>query len=282
MAPGWEALLHRHALDSVERLCAGNRGTVVTCSGSTEVRRIELPEPDGARTLFIKKYWFDTFSRRLKGSLRGTFLRCSKVQREYENLGRLRSWNLDAPQPVAWGTERRLGWLHRSVLVSEGVPEAIGLDAWFVTRLPGLPASARSAQLRQLLPRLARDVARMHEHRFVHGDLYWRNILLSGESLEHFHLIDAHHGRIWNRWQERRCRASDLAALDAVAPGFVSKTRRLRFLLDYLSQPRLTAEGRALAREILRQAAPIREAQQRRLPRKPASPQPVNTPLPPS
>jgi tRNA A-37 threonylcarbamoyl transferase component Bud32 len=113
------------------------------------------------------------------------------------------------------------------------------------------------------LEALAGVVRRLHEQGFVHGDLYWRNILLSGGATEHFYLIDAHRGRRWRN--ERRGRALDLAALDGPAPWFFRRTERLRFFLAYRQRSRLTSQDKALVREALRLAEPLRLRQLRRV-----------------
>jgi len=85
---------------------------------------------------------------------------------------------------------------------------------------------------------------------------FWRNILISGNSLDRFYLIDAHKGGV-----RRGNRADDLAALDSPAPAFFRRTERLRFFLRYLNHQRLTAADKALARRALKRAEPLRDKQ---------------------
>jgi hypothetical protein len=108
---------------------------------------------------------------------------------------------------------------------------------------------------------LADYTRRLHDHRFVHHDYFWRNIILTGDSLEHFHLIDAHKGRRWRLWEANRCRAKDLATLDAPAPPFFRRTDRLRFLLAYCGHARLTPADKRLIRWTVRLAEPMRSKQ---------------------
>lgn len=257
--PDWQTLLGAHDLVTVRGVYACSTGRAVASSRTTQVREIELAETDTARprTLFIKRYWFPSFASRWNGALRGTFLGRSKVRREFDNLAWLRAHGFDAPRPVAWGEERNGGWLTRSLLISEGIPEPLALSKFIRDTLPSRPASVR----RELIERLAALTRRLHEQRFVHHDLFWRNIILTGEALDRFALIDAHKGRVWRMGAEQRSRAADLAALDAPAPWFFRRTERLRFFLLYRGHARLTPEDRVLLRATLHHAEPMRERQ---------------------
>ncbi|MCD6340253.1 MAG: hypothetical protein J7M29_12845 [Verrucomicrobia bacterium] len=265
IAPGWEALLRACSLDSVQAAYAVLAGETITRSGSSEVRRLELSDGRERRVVFLKKYWANNFRQAWKGALRGAFFGRSKVRREFENLARLRAWGLDAPAPAAYGEERRAGWLRRSFLISESAPEALPLDLFIRDLLPRLSPEEQRRQRRELIESLARMVRRLHAHGFVHHDLFWRNILLSGRKLDRFYLIDAHKGRRWFPLTGPLARARDLAALDAPAPGWFRRSERLRFLLRYLEKPRLDSAGRRLARRILRLAEPLRAKERRRV-----------------
>lgn len=264
IAPGWEACLRQHKLDTVEAVYRFGAGEVITRSGSVEVRRAQLGADSVARMVFIKKYWVGKPSQLWSGMFRGTFFGQSKARREHDNLARLRGWQLDAPAPVAYGEERRAGWLMRSFLISEGVPEPMPLHVFIRERLPALPAEESRRERRELIERLAPCTRRLHERGFVHHDYFWRNILLSGGDLTRFFLIDAHKGRRWRSGEERRGRARDLAALDAPAPRFFRQTERLRFFLLYRGHRSLDVEDKALLRLALKLAAPMRELQLRR------------------
>ena len=238
-AKDWQPLLRAHGLDTVAAVYALNTGQVFTHTRTTEVRRVEL----GDRAVFIKKYWVTKPSQIISGITRGAVFGKSKVRREYENLSRLRAWGLDAPAPVAYGEERRAGCLVRSCLISEAIPDARGLHVLI-------------REGHRDVATLADYVRRLHEHHFIHCDLFWRNILVSGNTLDRFYLIDAHKGGY-----RRGCRADDLAALDAPAPAFFRRTERLRFFLRYLNHTGLTAADKALARRVLKLAAPLRDKQ---------------------
>jgi tRNA A-37 threonylcarbamoyl transferase component Bud32 len=265
IAPGWESLLRSQRWDAVAAVFEVTAGRAVTRSGSTEVRRLAVGEGPNQRILFLKKYWVNRPAQLWSGMLRGTFFGRSKVRREYENLARLRGWGLDAPPPVAYGEERCARWLLRSFLLSEGVPDPRPLDVFIRDDLRVLLPAEQRLRRRELIRRLADYTRRLQHHRFVHHDYFWRNILLTGRSLDHFHLIDAHKGRCWRSWEAGACQVKDLAALDAPAPWFFRRTERLRFFLAYREHTRLTFADKQLIRRVLRQAGPLRGPQLQRV-----------------
>lgn len=264
ISPGWEDILRAHDLIAMERVYGVDGGKIAARSGSTEVRELRIETGSFVRTIFMKKYWARRSSQLWSGFFRGTFFGRSKVRREYENLARLREWGFDAPQPVSYGEERCAGWLTRSYLISEGIPDPTPLHVFIRDRLASLPREAARRTRRQLIEQLAAYTRRLHERRFVHHDYFWRNILLAGSDLKHFFLIDAHKGRRWFPWEELGSRAKDLAALQAPAPRFFRRTEMMRFLLCYRNHSKLDAEDKKLIRLTIRLAEPMREKQLRR------------------
>lgn len=275
VTPAWRELLRVHRLDAVDAVYQCSAGQVITCSGSTEVRRVELETATGSvmptgqmpPVVFVKKYWANRPRQLWSGMFRGTFFGRSKARREFENLARLRRWGLLAPEPAAYGEERRGRWLVRSFLISAGIPDPLPLDRFIRDHLPRPRRSDPEAtgRRRALIDALAGATRRLHEHRFVHHDYFWRNIILSGERLDQFWLIDAHKGRIWSAAGERKARATDLAALDAPAPRYFSRTERLRFFLRYGGWARLDDGARDLLRTTLSLAAAQRAKQLQRV-----------------
>jgi tRNA A-37 threonylcarbamoyl transferase component Bud32 len=275
IAPEWQSLLRANRWDNVEGVYAFSGGTVLKCGAATELRRVELPEAERSCVLFVKKYCYLTSRLRWSGFYRGTFLGISKVRCEFENLARLRQWGLNAPAAVAYGEERRGRWLHRSFLISEGVPNPLPLDLFIRDYLPSLERDEQRRLQREMIERLADYTRRMHEHRFVHHDYFWRNILLSGGALAHFYLVDSHKGRCWKPWMEKRSRAKDLATLDAPAPLFFRRSERLRFFLRYRCGSKLKQADKKLIRLVLRLAESMRKEQQHRVQQARAHPEPA-------
>jgi hypothetical protein len=262
---GWLGILKKNQLASLDAVFQATDGLKVTGSRTSEVWRVELRDDDTRHTVFVKKYWFPSAGHCLKGAFRGTFFGPSKVRREYENLHCLRHLGLEAPEPVAYGEERWFGWLTRSYLISAGIANPCPLDRFIRDELSQMPAEKRRAIRGALIERLADCTRQMHDHHFVHHDFFWRNIILSQGSLDHFHLIDAHKGHAWGKGDGWRFRVQDFATLDAPAPAFFRRTERLRFFLRYCGHHRLTARDKSMIKRILRLADPLRSRQLQRV-----------------
>ena len=240
IAPDWQTALRARLLDQFDALW-NLTGDVVKHSSNNEVVRVTLD----SHTVFLKKC----------SAPGGAQLGRSKVQREFETIRQLRAWGLDAPAPVAYGEHRRVGWLVRSLFVSEGIVEPVPLEEFIHETLPTRPQLRR-----ELIERLADYVHRLHAHQFEHHALDWRNIVLSRAGLTHFYLLDAHKGAVWRQLKrEREARTQDLATLDALAPAFFRRTERLRFLLRYLHKQHLDEDAKALAWLALAAAEPMRK-----------------------
>lgn len=100
---------------------------------------------------------------------------------------------------------------------------------------------ADPAWVRRVSMQLAEAVNRLHGFGFVHSDLKWRNILVSGGAKPKVHLIDCPQGcRMWGP-RLRRGIIKDLVCLDKVARRVLSKSDRLRFYLAYKQKSGLVA-----------------------------------------
>ncbi len=262
-SPAHQATLRAHGLETVEKVFQ-TVGEVVTHTRTTEVRRVTLRTPAGETHYYLKLYWVNRPAQLWKGMFRGTLFGRAKVRREFRNLETVRAAGLDAPEPIAFGIERRFGWITRSFLISAGVPDPMPLHEFIREKFPAATTSSGQPERATLIENLARYTRRLHEGHFVHHDYFWRNILLTRGDIAHFYLVDSHKGRRWWPWQESRSRAADLAALDAPAARFFRRTERLRFFLVYRGHRHLDAGDKELLRRTLSLAAPMREAQTRR------------------
>ena len=259
--PGWESLLREHDLFSTAAFHACREGMVVRKGTGSEVLRLELNGTGPPRTLFLKKQWIANSAQFRNRIFRGTVFGMTRVRREFENLQRLRDWGLNAPAPVAYSEERRFAWLMRSSLLTEGVPNPVGLDLFIRDHLPALPPGEQRRQRRELIHRLAEVTRRLHEHQFCHRDFFWRNIVLAEVRLDRLYVLDMPRGYLWQ--EPLMGRAIDLAALDAPAIPFFRRTDRLRFFLAYVEHKRLTEEDKKLIRIVLQLAGPARKRQLR-------------------
>ena len=101
--------------------------------------KLDIP-PFGASVLKVYHYpGLET----LRGAFRNTFLAPSRAAREAETLLWLRRMDLGAPEPIAFGEERLLGWLRRAWILTRFL-DASDLEALVRRGLPGGPSPARA------------------------------------------------------------------------------------------------------------------------------------------
>lgn len=242
------ALLQGLGLDTLAGALAFRGGTVVRTAGPRVTRRIETARG----VLYLKvHHGLRPALQRLAFLGRGA---TSPARREWEAMDDMRRAGFDVPEPVAFGeTVTLLGCPPRSFLVMREVP-GVPLDRFLEGGYPdprGL--GARGAALA-----VVRDVSgmirRLHAAGFYHKDLYCCHLVVTA---------DPRWGRPFfidlqrvERGQppRRRWLVKDLAALHLTAPRCVSRTDRLRFLLNYLCKSRLDAEAKAWARAVAAKA----------------------------
>ncbi|MDX9944592.1 MAG: lipopolysaccharide kinase InaA family protein [Azonexus sp.] len=228
------------SLDAVFAL----KGERVTSDPESEVIRVCI---DGV-LYYVKRYTIGRrkLARRWFG-LRDIF-GPQRAVNEWQNLQRFRAWGLPTATLVAWGQERRGGRFLRAALVTEALCDTEDLSKLYYQRDSRLRdrrwVNAVSAQV-------AACTRTIHAHGFAHNDLKWRNLLVtSGEDPKIF-LIDCPNGGFWIRpFLDYRI-IKDLACLDKVAKQALSRTQRLRFYLQYVGRPRLTAVDKPKLRKIL-------------------------------
>lgn len=164
-----------------------------------------------------------------------------RVQAEWENLLNFRAWGIPTATVVGFGMERLNGAFHRGALITEELVNTTDLAQM---------ADAGDIRLRdrRWVQHVSRQVAwatrTLHDQRFAHNDLKWRNILVDQEQPANVFLIDCPGGTFWwGPFLERR-KIKDLACLDKPAKYVLSRTQRLRFYLMYCGQARLTQRDR--------------------------------------
>ena len=108
---------------------------------------------------------------------------------------------------------------------------------------------ADRAWVDHLSRQLARHTRVMHEHRFAHNDLKWRNLLVNDRA--ELFLIDCPTGAVWWGPLLRYRIVKDLACLDKVASKVLSRSQRLRFYLQYRGRDRLNVRDKKRSRQVL-------------------------------
>lgn len=212
------------------------QGEVIARAPISEVVRVET----GPGRYYVKRY-SGLGTKPLRRSVA-----TPRVQKEWRNLLRFAAWGLPTARIVGYGLERRLGRFVRGALVTAEIPRTTDMAQLARTDDPRLRdrrwCDGISAQL-------AAATRCLHRHRFAHGDLKWRNLLV--DDAGRLYLIDCPSGGFW--WPpflEYRI-VKDLACLDKVAKYHLSRTQRLRFYLDYAQKTRLDASDKRRLRKIV-------------------------------
>ena len=220
-------------LDSVFTL----EGEVVAADSMTRTLRVEI----NGRRYYIKRY-----AGLGKKPMR-RLLATPRVQLEWQNLGHFADWGIPTARLVGHGLESRGGRFQRGALITAEIADTTDL-AWLARNNDPRLKSRR--WLDGVSRQLADIARRMHERRFAHGDFKWRNLLV--DKADALHLIDCPSGGFW--WPpflEYRI-VKDLACLDKLAKLHLSRSRRLRFYLDYARKKSLDASDKSRIRSVVR------------------------------
>lgn len=237
-------------LDSVPRALDYESGRVCAWSRSTDT--IHVPGCGGIPGFFLKRYKYPTWGRRLRAALRGTFFGEHRAAAERRLLNDMRMLGIPAVRPIAYGARRIAHFLSASFLITEEVPEARNLTN-FAAQVASGKIALGAVGRQRFCAALARQIAEIHSAGFVHGQLFWRNILIrvgpSGDA--EFFFLDARPRRTGG-WVSRQSDwwIEELGHVAASARPFSTRTDRLRFLLTYSGTRQLTPDLRNLIRRI--------------------------------
>jgi tRNA A-37 threonylcarbamoyl transferase component Bud32 len=162
------------------------------------------------------------------------WLRMSPVRRSWELGHALLRRGIDTPKPILFVDcpEPR----PRCYLLTEAVPESMGVAEVFKTFWPGMSAAIQRDWLALHLRRLARQLRRLHEEGFDHRDLKFSNLLVARDPADpRVWVLDLEGVRVWRRVPARRA-AQNLARINvsAMVAGIANQSDRLRFLKWYL------------------------------------------------
>jgi len=223
-----------HAFSSLEAVFALS-GERIASDPLSEVIRVNI----GGQRFYVKRYWAAG-----KGLRR--FIGRPRVEAEWQNLQHFHDWGIAVAPLVAWGQQRRAGFFQRGALITL---EVSGTTDMAAMALAGDSRLADPLWVRRISEQLASATRILHDHRFAHNDLKWRNLLVN-EAGELF-LIDCPSGDFWWGPLLRHRIVKDLACLDKVARYTLSRTQRLRFFLLYRQQARIGPGDKALIKKVL-------------------------------
>lgn len=223
---------HFKSLEAVFQL----EGERLTSDPLSEVIRVEI----GAVRYYVKRYWGAG-----KGMRR--FLGRPRVKAEWQNLKLFAKWGIPTAPIVAHGLERKAGTFVRGALITRELKGT--QDLAFMARQND-PRLHDAAWVDCVSRQLARATRLMHDHRFTHNDLKWRNLLVN-EKAELF-FIDCPTGSFWRGSLLSYRIVKDLACLDKVAKRVLSRTQRLRFYLQYQGDSHLSEGDKKRVRQVLK------------------------------
>jgi tRNA A-37 threonylcarbamoyl transferase component Bud32 len=173
----------------------------------------------------------------------------SRVRAEWENLFFFQALEIPIPPVVAYGQQVCCGVFQKGALITLEVPNTRDLADLHKNNHPLLND-------RQWVEGVSKQVAcytrRIHQKRFSHVDLKWRNILVTMAEPPRVFFIDCPAGRIRKGPGLERWIVKDIACLDKVAKKCLSRTQRLRFYMAYGQLKCLDAEKKQHIRKILR------------------------------
>ena len=172
-----------------------------------------------------------------------------RIRSEWQNLLAFAQWGIPTARLAAYGIERRWGAFRRGALITEEIRNTTDMAQLVSENDPRL---RDRYWLDSISAQLADITRRMHTARFAHNDLKWRNLLVSNDKLPRLFLIDCPWGGFWIEPFLSYRIIKDLACLDKVAKQNLSRTRRLRFYLDYVQRQRLSRDDKKRIRKIVR------------------------------
>lgn len=206
-----------------------------------------LGSEENSTPVFYKQYSFAKPSWKFLG-------RASKARREFENYAVFQQLNIRCADRIACGEQRdALGRLKRAFIITRAVPDTITLLKFIRKNYPNRATPESQKMRRIIIEQLGEMTRQIHEARFFHNDLFWRNILVQWSPGEDPKLwwIDCPRGRFSRGIFQSRRRIKDLAALDKSAKKLFSLRERVHLVKIYLGQKRLDDESRRLIRDTI-------------------------------
>ena len=194
-----------------------------------------------------KNYYVKCYIHAGKGIRR--FVGRSRIRGEWENLLRFDTWGLPTAKLTAYGMEKNGPFFKRGALITEELPGTQDLTELANKNDPRLQ---NQDWVQSVSKQLANATRILHANRFAHGDLKWRNILVTQGELPQIYLIDCPDGKFWTPPFLQYRKNKDIACLDKIAKYHLSSTQRLRFYLDYTGKKHLSRKDKRHLRHILR------------------------------
>lgn len=191
--------------------------------------RLDLSEEGQQKSYFLKIY----YSTSKWDSVKDWF-RDSKAVRFLKQGIALSEAGFLAPLVIAAGEKRHFGILKTAFVVTlglDGAPLPIFLNENYGSRNPALILSEK----RTALQALARQIRRLHDLGFVHGDLVPSNIFVCRDPAKNlqFYLMDNDRTRRYPKWLPQFLWKRNLVQLNRLPLSSISLQDRIRFFREY-------------------------------------------------
>ena len=222
---------------TLEKAMVFKEGQQVTVDSESEVRKVNI----AGKEFYLKRYFC---TRGLR-----SWLGFSRVRGEWKNLLLFQQLNIPTVKVVAYGEAFCFGRTLKGALITEELSNTCDLDDLFYENSPLLK---HKEWVDKVSTQVAFATRVMHQNRFAHNDLKWRNILVTkDEKNPKIALIDCPSGSRW-RWPFLESRKlKDLACLDKLANQCLSKKMRLKFYKQYRGISYLSSEDKKVIRKIV-------------------------------
>lgn len=230
---------HFSSMDEIFKL----ESTIISKSPQSEIFSHTIE----GKTYFVKRYF------RSKGL--ASWFGFSRLRVEARNQHRFKEMQIPAASVVAYGERSLLSKTLKGVLITEGIENVTEL----VKIAKGNPEKFQEIRWRNtIISQLAHIVATLHQNRFCHNDLHWRNILIQQKEQNaepKIYLIDCPSGkRLWWPFLYYR-KLKDLASLDKLAPIYLTRTQRLKFYLEYRQITKLSNDDKIIIKGVFARKA---------------------------
>jgi lipopolysaccharide kinase (Kdo/WaaP) family protein len=228
--PAWRERLFDHSGLRLEEWRDAQAVQVVKRAVHRTVYCVTLP----GESIFIKHYPLNGLRSIVRQQLRPP-----KARTEMQHALALLERDVPTIEPIA--VADTLGG--ESYLVTRALPATQRLDEFLLSAIADRAGEDLRRLRMQLVERLARFLARLHDVGVRHDDLHAGNLLIHPETLELF-LIDLHTVRLGTplSWPEAR---DNLALLSCSFVGGSSRTDRRRFWRQYVGNRRTSLLSRA-------------------------------------
>jgi hypothetical protein len=263
--PAYRASLTGLGLQRVAEVLARVAGRVAAWSRTTDT--LHVPGLDGQPGMYVKRYFYPTWNKRIRGTFRGTFFGYHRGRAEFCALQQMRELGVQTVRPVAFGAARLAHFVTACFLITEEVPQGCNLTT-FARRVADGLVTLSPWQRQVMSSRLGTQIAHLHGLGLSHGQLFWRNIIVrpAPDGAYEFFLLDAQPLRRWQRLRSGlRWWQLELAHLYVSAESFTTRTDRFRFLRAYFGVQRLTPELKAVVRGLPELACRWRNHEQQRI-----------------